>query len=94
VAGIAQPAAFKRLVQRQGARVVGAWWARDHHRLPHRHLQRAAVRRPDLILCTEKDLVRMTGQSAARDLVALTCTTSISRGRTHLERAVSACFDC
>jgi tetraacyldisaccharide-1-P 4'-kinase len=88
MAGIARPRAFEELVRRLGARVVGTTFVRDHVPFGRRHFRRAARARPDLLLCTEKDLVRMTGSGYAGELVALACTVQLTRGESHLARAL------
>lgn len=88
MAGIACPSAFEELVRLLGARVVGRTFVRDHGRFGRQHFRRAAKARPDLLLCTEKDLVRMTGTGYAAELVALACTVQLTRGESHLAGAL------
>ena len=72
-----------------GARVVGQVFVRDHHRFSRRDLRRAAATRPDLMLCTEKDLARMRWCEEAAVLTALVCRTEILRGAGRLDRALA-----
>lgn len=93
LAGIAHPDAFRRLVERAGARVTGQVFVRDHRRFDRRHLRRAAATAPDLILCTEKDLVRMGNSREAGHLTALACRTEVARGAERLDRALDAVLE-
>lgn len=88
LAGIARPAAFARLVKDLGANVVGQQFVGDHSPLRPRHLRRAARLRPDLLLCTEKDLVRMSGDAVVRELWGLTCEVRLARGQQLLDCAL------
>ena len=92
LAGVARPAAFETLARDLGARVVGHCLLGDHHCFSRRHLRRAARTRPDLILCTEKDAVRMAGDPLARDLVALVCGVEFTAGERRLERRLDQLF--
>jgi tetraacyldisaccharide 4'-kinase len=84
VAGVAAPDRFRKLLERLGARVVGEVHARDHGNLAHRHFRKAAATRPELLICTEKDLVRMHGHP---ELTALACRVEILRGERRLAQA-------
>jgi len=86
VAGVARPADFVALVRSLGATVVGQRFVRDHRPLP---LTGALLRRAagaDLLLCTEKDAVRMVGRSVAAPLVHLACDLRVVSGAAELER--------
>jgi len=82
--GIAAPGAFHRLAERLGAVIVDRIAVHDHAPFRRRHFRRAARSRPDLILCTEKDLVRVRHP----DLVGLACTTELLQGEDRLSDAV------
>lgn len=84
VAGIAGPKAFQELIVRCGGRVVGALLLRDHAELNERALQRALSRarheRPELVLCTEKDIVRSPHALDSVGAVAVRCWVRVLRG--------------
>ncbi len=92
MAGVARPRAFEALALSLGARVAGRAFVGDHRRLGPRHLRRAIRARPDLILCTEKDAVRMAGAPLARELVALACDVELTGGRRCLQQALDQLF--
>lgn len=92
LAGVARPHAFETLVGDLGARIVGRCFVGDHRPLRSRHLRRAARCRPDLLLCTEKDAVRMSGSDLALDLVALTCDVLLTAGQRRLDLALDQLF--
>ncbi len=82
LAGIANPYDFIKLITSLGGDIQGTTLIRDHRLFTERHLLRAARSQPDLLLCTEKDLVRMEGLPWAKDLVALTCNVVVDGGST------------
>lgn len=86
--GIAAPQSFRSIVESLGAVVVGEVNVRDHLPFRRRHFRRAAVTRPDLLLCTEKDLVRMAQDPRAARLTALVCRAEILAGASTLECAL------
>ena len=88
-AGIARPSALERMVRGLGARVVGRSFCRDHNALPASALTRARRRGAELLLGSEKDLVRMAGQDRWRELVALTCQVELCQGEGLLRGAVA-----
>jgi len=88
VAGIARPGAFLEMVRGLGAQVVGQTFIRDHWPFSPAMLRQAADLQPDYLLCTEKDLVRMSGDPCARHLVALTCSVQIIAGSSLLLRTL------
>ncbi|MCC6746287.1 MAG: tetraacyldisaccharide 4'-kinase [Deltaproteobacteria bacterium] len=88
VAGVARPRHFETLVRDLGAEVLHTSWVRDHQPLTRRALRAAARCRPDLVLCTEKDAVRMHGSPEARHLVSLCCEAELVRGAAALEALV------
>lgn len=89
LAGVARPRDLLALVRSLGARVVGQTLTLDHRPFSPAQLRRAAQARADLLLCTEKDAARMTGQPWAGDLVALTCAVQVTHGDQLLERALA-----
>jgi tetraacyldisaccharide-1-P 4'-kinase len=89
MAGIAEPGGFRRLVERLGAVVVDQIDVRDHAPFRRRHFRRAARFRPDLLLCTEKDQVRVPHP----ELVALGCVTELLAGEVRLGRALEGAFE-
>jgi tetraacyldisaccharide 4'-kinase len=94
LAGIARPSAFARLVAGLGALVVGRAFVRDHRAISERRLRRAARARPDLVLCTEKDAVRLAGEAWAADVVALCCRVELVGGAERLHRALDRAVRC
>lgn len=94
VAGIARPGAFSEMVRGLGAQVVGQTFIRDHWPFSPAMLRQAADLQPDYLLCTEKDLVRMSGDPWARHLVALTCAVEILGGGALLDSALERTILC
>ena len=88
MAAIAAPEGFRSMVQDLGARVVGQVFIRDHCLFGRRHFRRAEATGAELLLCTEKDLVRMTGRPGVERLVALSCGVEILCGEQRLEQAL------
>ena len=88
LAGVARPDAFEALVRHLGARVVGRIFVGDHRALRPRHLRRASRARPDLLLCTEKDAVKLAGPHVGPDLLALACDVELTSGRELLDQAL------
>jgi tetraacyldisaccharide 4'-kinase len=88
LAGVARPADFSRLVRALGATIVGGRFVADHARFADRHLREAASSRADLVLCTEKDLVRSTGLPLGGCLTGLACRVRVSLGERDLERRI------
>ncbi|MBK8480137.1 MAG: tetraacyldisaccharide 4'-kinase [Proteobacteria bacterium] len=88
LAGVARPWAFLALLRRCGATVVGQALAQDHRLWPARAWRRAAASGADLLVCTEKDLVRAEMWPAAAALVALRCAVEILYGEAAVERAL------
>ena len=86
VAAIARPTAFQRLVERLGVVVVGRRWLRDHHPLTRQVLLQAARTGADIVLSTEKDIVRMQGVFPTTALFGLRCRVKMLTGRMSLER--------
>ncbi len=90
MAGIARPHAFSRVVSGLGARIIGQTFARDHRQFSRAQFRAAARSGADLVLCTEKDAVRMWGHPEAGALTALSCAIEITRGERALERRLAA----
>jgi tetraacyldisaccharide 4'-kinase len=88
LAGVARPQAFLQLVRRCGGQLVGQALARDHGLWSARAWRRAAASAADLLLCTEKDLVRAETLAGAAELVALRCGVEILYGETAVDRAL------
>jgi tetraacyldisaccharide-1-P 4'-kinase len=88
MSGIANPEAFRDLVQGLGARIIG--WIRvgDHRPFTTRQLRRAAGADADLVLCTEKDAARMHGHPGSEALTALAIDVELQRGRRALGRVL------
>lgn len=61
VSGLARPDSFWELLDRLGARIVEVMEYPDHHLFTHGDWQRIgqAARGADLVVCTEKDLVKL-----------------------------------
>ena len=61
VSGLARPTSFYEVLDRLGAKLVEALEFRDHHAYGQADWQRIgqAARRADLVVCTEKDLVKL-----------------------------------
>jgi len=91
--GIAAPQSFRAVAESLGAVVVGEVHVRDHRPFRRRHFRRAAAMKPELLLCTEKDLVRMAHHASAADLTALVCRAEILAGASSLERALDRVLD-
>jgi len=88
-AGIARPAALERMVLGLGARVVGKSFCRDHTPLPASAMARAERRGAELILASEKDLVRMAGRNRRwGGLAALACRVELCQGASLLRGAI------
>ncbi len=92
LAGVARPHAFEALARRLGARVVGRKFVGDHRALRPRHLRQAARTRPDLVLCTEKDAVKLSSSAVSPDLVALACDVELTAGQDLLHQAIEKLF--
>jgi len=97
VAAIARPQRFLADLQRSGARVVASVLRRDHHRYDDadRRAIDAAAAHADLVVTTEKDLVKLAGLGLAAPLRALrieVCVDSDEEQGRLLER-VRAAFD-
>ena len=86
LAGIANPLAFRALVCSTGAEVVGQRWVGDHRPFGAGDLRAASRAGADLILCTEKDIVR----ASARGLTCLTTELELLGGAEQLGRALRA----
>jgi tetraacyldisaccharide 4'-kinase len=71
--GIGNPSRFAADLVRAGARVVGERKFRDHHRFTHADLREimASARdaRADVLVTTEKDIMRMRADRSAMDLL-------------------------
>ncbi|RMG69681.1 MAG: hypothetical protein D6710_08475, partial [Nitrospirae bacterium] len=63
--GIGNPEYFEKIVRQYGLNVKGALRFRDHHRYTRRDIERivknAKKSASEIILTTEKDLVRLSG---------------------------------
>jgi tetraacyldisaccharide 4'-kinase len=94
MAGVAAPEDFFQIVSGLGARVVGRCFVGDHISFGRRHFRRAARAAADLLLCTEKDLVRMGSHPDARQLVALCCDVEVTAGAHRIERGVKQVLSC
>lgn len=92
MAGVARPQSFLRLVRACGGDVVGQALARDHGLWSARAWRRASASRADLLLCTEKDLVRAEleagGREFGRELLALRCGVELLEGEAALDEAL------
>lgn len=89
MAAVAHPADFCALVQGLGAQVVGQVFIRDHQPFRARDFRRAARTGAELLLCTEKDAVRMIGQNGSKDLTALVCELEILSGTERVTQIVN-----
>ena len=89
-AGIARPERFARTATSLGVEVVAAFWFRDHHRFSRSErrkiLSTARARGAEMVLTTEKDLVRF-GDLPGLPLRAIRVEVEFSRGE---ERVVDA----
>ncbi|PID38626.1 MAG: tetraacyldisaccharide 4'-kinase [Proteobacteria bacterium] len=83
---IARPRAFIQLVAALGAAIVGRRFRRDHRRLEREDLALARASRPDLILCTEKDLARQSDE--LEGVYGLGCEVRVERGAERLAMAL------
>jgi tetraacyldisaccharide 4'-kinase len=89
LAGIARPRSFVELVRALGAQLVGSIFVADHRGFGARQLRAAARSGAEVVLCTEKDAVRLVGSRAApRDMLALGCSVELGAGEALLERAL------
>jgi tetraacyldisaccharide-1-P 4'-kinase len=93
LAGIARPRDFVALVRGQRAEVVGQRFVRDHHRLGVRDIE-LARRSGALLLCTEKDAVKLAGAAPAlvSDLLVLCVEPRIVRGEVLLSDRLRSLF--
>jgi tetraacyldisaccharide 4'-kinase len=94
VAGIARPGRFLRELEAAGAQISTAVLRRDHHRYSASDLAEidAAAASADLVVTTEKDLVRLEGASFRAPLRALRIDLEIEStpaGELLAERAAS-----
>jgi tetraacyldisaccharide 4'-kinase len=92
-AGIAQPDSFRQTIESMGAVIAGFRAFPDHHRYRAEDLGRiqneAGLARADILLATEKDVVKLSGASQPPPWVhALAIETEIVEGREHLEDAL------
>lgn len=91
--GIARPDAFRRLVERMGARVLGDRRHADHHWFSEGDLARTweAARRAgaDAVVTTEKDRVRIDRAPADPPLVTLEGDVEIVHGEPFLDDALA-----
>jgi tetraacyldisaccharide 4'-kinase len=94
MAGVAAPEDFVQLVSGLGARVVGSSFVGDHRLFGRRHFRRAARAGADLLLCTEKDLVRMGRHPDSRDLLALCCDVEVVAGARRIEHNLGRVLSC
>jgi tetraacyldisaccharide 4'-kinase len=97
VSGIARPHRFDKTAEEAGFRVWGRSMFNDHHRFSLRDLSRvfshAAAEKADLVLTTEKDLVRMSKGPYPQPLFALRIQTKIVSGQDRLDSAIQRLFD-
>ena len=96
-AGIAQPESFRQTLEALGATITGFRAFPDHHRYTAEDLGRiehdAGLSRADIVLATEKDLVKLQGiPQALSRLCALAVETEILEGANRLEAALRACL--
>lgn len=94
MAGVAAPEDFVQIVSDLGARVVGESFVGDHRFFGRQHFRRAARAAADLLLCTEKDLVRMGSHPDARHLVALCCDVEVNVGAHRIEHNLKQVLPC
>jgi tetraacyldisaccharide 4'-kinase len=92
-AGIAQPDSFRQTVEGLGGVIAGFRAFRDHHRYTPEDWGRiehdAGLARADLVLATEKDLVKLQGLPQALSRIhGLAIETEILEGRDRLEEAL------
>ena len=96
-AGIAQPDSFPQTLEDLGGVIAGFRAFPDHHRYTAEDLGRieqdAGLARADVVLATEKDLVKLQGLPRALSrLFALAVETEILEGADGLEAALRACL--
>ncbi len=89
-AGIARPERFFRTLSEAGATVVGTARFADHRRLSGRELERLALRAVSLgaevMVCTEKDEVRLPRATTALPVLALETRLEIVEGQAAVDR--------
>lgn len=96
VAAVARPGRFLGDLEDCGARVVSTFLRRDHHAWDAADLREiaAAAAHADLVVTTEKDLVKLGGLEPGVGLLALRTEVDVEEETTLLERiAALASFD-
>ena len=92
LAGIARPGSFRRTLERIGAKVVGESLFADHHAFDARELDavfaRARAAGAALVVCTEKDAIRLPPLPADAPIAALRVDTEIVSGSERLDEAL------
>jgi tetraacyldisaccharide 4'-kinase len=96
-AGIAQPDSFRQTLDALGGIIAGFRAFPDHHRYTAEDLGRiehdAGLARADIVLATEKDLVKLRGIPQALSRVsALAVETEILEGADALKTALTVCI--
>jgi tetraacyldisaccharide 4'-kinase len=91
-AGVARPERFVRDAAAAGLDVAGVHLFRDHHWFDRRELDAVAAEaraaRADLLVTTEKDLVRVGEAPAAPRILALRREVGVARGADLLDEAI------
>jgi tetraacyldisaccharide 4'-kinase len=97
-AGIARPDSFRQTIESLGGIIAGFRAFPDHHRYRAEDLGRmeseAGLAKADILLATEKDLVKLslTRQLSSR-VHGLAIETEVLEGRDRLEAALRACLN-
>jgi len=96
LAGIARPASFRALVERAGAVVAEEAIFPDHHRYDERDVERVLARARaaacELVVCTEKDAVRLPGGEASPPFRAIRISSEISANGAKLSELMDGLF--
>jgi tetraacyldisaccharide 4'-kinase len=90
IAGIAAPQAFRSLVERCGAHVVGTTFVGDHRSFSDRALARCGAGGADVVLCSEKDAARCPRAMRSAQALALRCRTKVLVGESVLDAQLAA----
>jgi tetraacyldisaccharide 4'-kinase len=93
-AGIARPDSFRQTIESLGGMVAGFMAFPDHHRYRPEDLDRienaAGQTRSDVVLCTEKDLVKLSElPKLPSGICGLVIETEILEGREDLEKTLN-----
>jgi tetraacyldisaccharide 4'-kinase len=91
-AGVARPERFVRDAEAAGLAVAGVRLFCDHHRFSRREIEgvaaEARARGAELLVTTEKDLVRIDAAPASREILALRREIGVARGEELLDRGI------